>query len=732
MAPGPDPYSSRHLRIGMSTPYLNGPADTPLPSSQRTRYIRQHDTRPLGGRPYLHVGRAAAAALPTDAACPECGVGTNTTHLRDISSISEETKDKPAWQCCQLRTTCPHAYTARAARRLSGAGTTASLALELQHPHGAHVALSAYPQHEGLILSWRTCPAALDPSRRPLYVLLCRAVPMPSTPYPGDARSSPSPRPPASNTPDKKYSSVNSDSPPASPRQFDLNECPASPVAVDLSLTKGSKFPEAGPDVDGTLQQSSPPSPGPHDKPRQDPLPAAMQDSDDEEEDEQMKKELRQLVEAEKIDPNEYIFKTKRKHMFIFSDAGKPIWSRYTDAAEIADMFGAMLTITAFFRDSGDNIRRITAGEHTIVFAFYGPIYFVMVSATGIAQARDVECIVVVSASVLSSQSLSLLTSTLTIFPAGEPPKYLYRQIHYLHSLVVSVLTSAFKQRLVDKAGWDMRNLLGGTDSTFNDLMHAMSHDPGIFLSAYYPLPLPKSVRQQIGQIMSQHKTDETLFALLIFKNFIIQMITPPKTQMHVQDTMLLLHFTTSNKSVRSSQTWAPICLPNYNEKGFLWAFIDFFDGDVGLVLLSNSAEQFPELSTARTKIFEDLQSQKLLGRIRSATKKSTYSLQDVGFNTRPSDPMEVRHFIYKATGKGQYTAPAYQMPYTTPLAQRKLMRRYFVARIRAMMCKSKEKLFCNNLDTQSTFVWITSEFEMFISFSPLTSKRNIMVVASK
>jgi hypothetical protein len=47
----------------------------------------------------------------------------------------------------------------------------------------------------------------------------------------------------------------------------------------------------------------------------------------------------------------------RRKHFFILSTAGKPIYSRYGDDAIISAYMGVIQTIISFFEDNGDMLR---------------------------------------------------------------------------------------------------------------------------------------------------------------------------------------------------------------------------------------------------------------------------------------------------------------------------------------------------------------------------------------
>ena len=96
-----------------------------------------------------------------------------------------------------------------------------------------------------------------------------------------------------------------------------------------------------------------------------------------------------------------------KKHVFIMSSAGKPIFSRYGDEEKLNPIYGVMCSLVNFISEQvgappfylttalriltchhapptqDDTLRTIHAGGHKIVFLIRGPIYLVTASRTG-------------------------------------------------------------------------------------------------------------------------------------------------------------------------------------------------------------------------------------------------------------------------------------------------------------------------------------------------------------
>lgn len=54
--------------------------------------------------------------------------------------------------------------------------------------------------------------------------------------------------------------------------------------------------------------------------------------------------------------------------VFIFSVAGKPIYSRHGDEDKLASMFGVMQALVSFVQEDGNALHSIKAGDFRIVF----------------------------------------------------------------------------------------------------------------------------------------------------------------------------------------------------------------------------------------------------------------------------------------------------------------------------------------------------------------------------
>lgn len=62
-------------------------------------------------------------------------------------------------------------------------------------------------------------------------------------------------------------------------------------------------------------------------------------------------------------DPSDEDWRSQRKHVFVLSEAGKPIYSRYGSVEALSATMGVMTALVSFVQSAGDAIRAIYAGE---------------------------------------------------------------------------------------------------------------------------------------------------------------------------------------------------------------------------------------------------------------------------------------------------------------------------------------------------------------------------------
>ena len=391
-------------------------------------------------------------------------------------------------------------------------------------------------------------------------------------------------------------------------------------------------------------------------------------------------------------DPSTPGWALHKKHVFVLSSAGKPVFSRYGDESRLAPQMGLLQALISFVQDRGDAIRYIRAGPVNIVFVLRGALYLVAVSAT------------------------------------GETVEHLWRQLGLLHAQIISILTSKVDQIFQRNASFDVRGLLGGTDRVMRSLLHAAGSDAAMLLQAIPCLRMPPPVRAELSRLLAAARPADLLFGVLLAHNHLVTLTRPRRSALHPNDLLLVMNTVASSASFREDEAWLPICLPRFNDAGFLYAHISYVAPELCLVLLTPKADGFAQLSEAKAQIAARLaQPDELRDPLLRSLAQPQYAVDEL-------DVPEVRHCLYRlpggANGLDMFSAPrtghlaGAQSPYHDLRSVKRLMRHYMLAHARVHQQPQRPlREYMQATDDELLVVWTAADFELYVAFSPLVSK---------
>ncbi|KAK4483404.1 hypothetical protein RD792_010590, partial [Penstemon davidsonii] len=363
-------------------------------------------------------------------------------------------------------------------------------------------------------------------------------------------------------------------------------------------------------------------------------------------------------------------WRKRKKHFFILSHSGKPIYSRYGDEHKLAGFSATLQAIISFVENGGDRVKLVRAGKHQVIFLVKGPIYLVCISCT------------------------------------EEPYESLKGQLELLYGQLILILTKSVNRCFEKNPKFDMTSLLGGTDAVFSSLIHSFSWNPATFLHAYSCLPLAYTTRQAAGAILQDVAGSGILFALLMCRHKVISLVGAQKASLHPDDILLLSNFITSSESFRTSESFSPICLPRYNPMAFLYGYVHYFDVDTYLILLTTSSDAFYNLKDSRIRIETVLLKSNVLSEVQRSMLDGGMRIEDLPVDPtsragtmyphlglpRPATdssgrirdaqvgiggPAGLWHFIYRSIYHDQYVASEFSAPINSPRQQKRLYRAY-------------------------------------------------------
>ncbi|KAG2594519.1 vacuolar fusion protein MON1 homolog isoform X3 [Panicum virgatum] len=413
-------------------------------------------------------------------------------------------------------------------------------------------------------------------------------------------------------------------------------------------------------------------------------------------------------------------WRKRKKHFFILSNSGKPIYSRYGDEHKLAGFSATLQAIISFVENSGDHIKFVRSGKHQIVFLVKGPIYLVCISCT------------------------------------EESYEGLRGQLELMYGQLLLILTKSVNRCFEKNPKFDMAPLLGGTDAVFLSLIHAFSWNPATFLHAYTCLPLAQSTRQAASAVLQDIADSGVLFALLMCEHKVISLVGAQKATLHPDDILLLANFILSSESFRTSESFSPICLPRYNPMAFLYAYVHFFDEHTYVTLLTTRSDAFYDLKDSRTRIQNVLLKSNVLTEVQRSLHESALHVEDLPIDPSSqsaSQPQSSRdmssqslssemaiggpaglwHFIYKSVYLDQYVSSEFPSSISNRKQQKRLYKAYqkFYASMHDKATGPHKTQFRRDED-YVLFCWITQDFELYAAFNPLADKSQAIKMCNR
>jgi hypothetical protein len=274
------------------------------------------------------------------------------------------------------------------------------------------------------------------------------------------------------------------------------------------------------------------------------------------------------------------------KHIFILSSSGKPIFSRYGDEQELVSTFGLLQAVVSIVEGQGDSIKCIQAGKRRIVCFLRKALYFIAISST------------------------------------GETEAALMRQLEFMYNQVLLVLTDRVQDILDHNSSKDLRDLLGSDTTRLLRASCVEEITPYcIAFNAVQGFALEEETRGKLRIYLDECVTSSgAAMGMMIHEDAILTYCLNGETPLNleVDDVLQICHFVGNSNSLRThDQNWVPLCLPKFNSKAMLQAYVcnihlvDTEDSvgsfDVSLILISPDPSLFKELHEGREELQKKL-----------------------------------------------------------------------------------------------------------------------------
>lgn len=406
------------------------------------------------------------------------------------------------------------------------------------------------------------------------------------------------------------------------------------------------------------------------------------------------------------------LWKVKKKHFIILSAAGKPIYTRHGSDGIISSYVGIIQTIISAY-SSWDNPLKSFATHDT---------KFVILSQTNLF---------LVAISSLSESDSQLRTQL----------DALYMQI--LSTLTLPTLTHIFSVR----PSSDLRRPLQGTEVLLSALADSFTRgSPSTLLSSLESLRLRKAHRQVVNNTMLKARVDNLLYGLVVAGGRLVGVIRPKKHSLHPGDLHLIFNMLFEAEGIKAGggESFIPICLPGFNNKGYLYMYVSFLDvaGDtvrelevdekiakedaVAIILLSANKNSFEDLQSMKKYLVHELRKNGSMRVIHKAVQAGRPLPTDIVPGTA------LRHFLYKSKGNVQFFMPSFESHFGDAQSKRMLFSVYHTlhASVHAKYAAVKVQHVVNGIC--SALAWVTPMFELYCVAGPGTPRNALAQNANK
>ncbi|KAM7208006.1 vacuolar fusion protein mon-1 [Naviculisporaceae sp. PSN 640] len=443
-------------------------------------------------------------------------------------------------------------------------------------------------------------------------------------------------------------------------------------------------------------------------------------------------------VEGITDDDRVALWKSKLKHYMILSSAGKPIYSRHGDLDLINTSMGIVQMIISFYENAKDPLQGFSAGNTRFVVATEGPLYLVAISKL------------------------------------GESDSQLRSQLDALYMQILSTLTLPnLKNIFANRPSTDLRKPLQGTESLLSSLADSFTRgSPSALLGALECLRLRKSQRATITNTFLKNRNDKLLYGLIVAGGKLVSVIRPRKHSLHPSDLQLIFNMLFESGGIKSGggESWIPLCLPAFNNRGYLYMYVSFFDSttttaesesaaspsppttnttttntnpeeEIAIILISPSKESFYDLQQTRDKVSHQLTKNGSLALIKAAVLAGRPKISDIAPPPPPpSSPSSsatntpsISHFLYKSRANVQFTMSTLDHPSFKGLVpRRRLMSLYQQLHAQMHTRHSHLKVLYSVGEDAASLAWITPIFEFYCVAGPNVSRQAMTRGANK
>ncbi|KAL3982989.1 Trafficking protein Mon1 family protein [Acanthocheilonema viteae] len=183
-------------------------------------------------------------------------------------------------------------------------------------------------------------------------------------------------------------------------------------------------------------------------------------------------------------------------------------------------------------------------------------------------------------------------------------------------------------------------------------------------------------------------------------------------------DLHLLINLIDCNPSLKNADNWIPICLPHFNDTGFLYAYVSFIweGSNACLLLLSLERGAFETLRGVKETIITKLRSSKSRVSLKNAVENPS------SFDIQMDVPSDLWHFTYKNRCSSQICCSQHSLPFIDKDERWKLQEYYKKMFAYSMRTPNLRHMFITRPEC-CLLSNVTSNYELHCVLSPFVTR---------
>lgn len=213
-----------------------------------------------------------------------------------------------------------------------------------------------------------------------------------------------------------------------------------------------------------------------------------------------------------------------RKHYLIFTDAGKPIYSRYGDEQTLAPFFATLSAVIPkiqnYFWAHQDDVRQNSNRLHVITSHQFkchmlkkgSLIYMCLVNLHKKCSLGTyfIDELAAMPMGSRSDKTRHVLMQELMPQPVRETVSYIRIQLEHLHMQLISLITNASLKELSKRPNLDLTSSIK-LERTLNMMCEVSHKSPSMFLQCYPVLKMPSQARKLIETALQKYQRPSKL-----------------------------------------------------------------------------------------------------------------------------------------------------------------------------------------------------------------------------